>query len=131
MKPATWILLTCALGACSAPDDAVDANARPPALASATSAPPNRALAGWYLEHDAEGRFQPCGPAEPLRVDSADLRARARDFGLDADTPVYVRVAGSIDGSTLQVVRVEQFGSPTPVRDCAMTGVVLPAEGDH
>jgi len=129
MKPATWILLTCALGACSAPDDAVDAIARPPALASTTTAPPSRALAGWYLEHDAEGRFQPCGQADSLRVDSADLRARAREFGLDADTPVYVRVAGSIDGSTLQVVRVEQFGSPTPVRDCAMTGVVLPAEG--
>jgi hypothetical protein len=83
------------------------------------------------MEHDAEGSFQPCGHADSLRVDSADLRARAREFGLDADTPVYVRVAGSIEGSTLQVVRVEQFGSPTPVRDCAMTGVVLPAEGDH
>ncbi len=79
------------------------------------------------MEHGGVGRFQPCGQSQPLSVDSAELRARAKAFSLQADTPVYVRVFGTTDGSVLTVSGVQQFGSPTPVRNCGMTGVVLPA----
>lgn len=84
---------------------------------------------GWYMEHDGQGMFQPCGQSRQWRVESPELRAQARDFELDPDTPVYVHVFGtpSAGGEELSVSRVDQFGSPTPVRDCAMTGVVMPA----
>ena len=46
--------------------------------------------------------------------------------GEDAEgNPVYVRVKGEISGATLSISDVEQFGSPEPVMDCAMTGVVI------
>lgn len=86
--------------------------------------------AGWYLQHEGQGMFQPCGQERRLRItDSADLGDRARKFGLQPDTPVYVRLRGTLSASSdaLAVSRVEQFGSERPVRDCGMTGVVLPA----
>jgi len=84
-------------------------------------------LTGWYLEHAGESRFQPCGQTQPLRVvAAADLPARAKAFGLDEDTPVYVRLTGSISGGEVRVAAVEQFGSPIPVRNCGLTGVVNP-----
>lgn len=89
--------------------------------------------AGWYMEHAGQGRFQLCGQSQQWRMSgSSDLRTKAREFGLDQDTPVYVRVLGvqSADGDTLEVSRVEQFGSPTPVRNCGMTGVVIPEPSD-
>lgn len=81
---------------------------------------------GWYLEHAGQGMFQPCGQSRQWRIHSPELRARAKDFGLDQDTPVYVRllVVPSANGEDMLVSKVEQFGSPTPVRDCGMTGVV-------
>ena len=84
---------------------------------------------GWYMEQAGQGMFQPCGQSRQWRVDSPELRTQAKDFGLQQDTPVYVRlfVTQSAGGEELSVSRVEQFGSPTPVRDCAMTGVVMPA----
>lgn len=84
--------------------------------------------AGWYMEHDGAGVFRPCGQDRAWRVThDAALRAAARDFGLQPDTPVYVRLAGSPlpDRGEFRLARVEQLGSPTPVRDCPMTGVVL------
>ncbi|WP_147652658.1 hypothetical protein [Vulcaniibacterium gelatinicum] len=82
---------------------------------------------GWYMQHAGQGLFQPCGAQRPWRItQAADLPKRARAFGLDEDTPVYVRVIGLEHDGTLAVMRVVQFGSPTPVRDCALTGVVLP-----
>jgi len=87
-----------------------------------------QAYAGWYMQHAGQGTFQPCGESQPLQVAApADLPARAKAFGLDEDTPVYVRVTGSVNGSEIAVSRVDQFGSPTPVRDCAMNGVVIPS----
>lgn len=84
--------------------------------------------AGWYMEHAGQTTFQACGKAQAWRItQSADLPARAKAFGLDQDTPVYVRVSGSVDGSDIAVTKVEQFGSPTPVRNCALNGVVIPA----
>jgi len=93
-----------------------------------TSPGTDQAYAGWYMQHAGQGTFQPCGQSQPLQVSaSADLPARAKTFGLDEDTPVYVRVTGSVSGSEIAVSRVDQFGSPTPVRNCAMNGVVIPA----
>lgn len=84
--------------------------------------------AGWYMQHAGQGTFQPCGQSQLLQVSApADLPVRARAFGLDEDTPIYVRVTGSVSGSEIAVSRVDQFGSSTPVRNCAMNGVVIPA----
>lgn len=88
----------------------------------------DQAHAGWYMQHEGQGTFQPCGQSQPLQIsEAADLATRAKTFGLDEDTPVYVRVMGSVRGSEIAVSRVDQFGSPTPVRDCAMNGAVIPA----
>lgn len=88
-------------------------------------------LAGWYSEHAGESMFKPCGESDGLSVDGSgvmDLREQARKFGMQDDSPVYVRLFGvrSARSKTLEVSRVEQFGSPTPVRDCGITGVVIP-----
>lgn len=86
----------------------------------------NQSYSGWYTAHGPGQSFQPCGQAPALRVpESGELRARAKKFGLDEDTPVYVRLTGTVsaDGKHFSVTRVDQFGSPTPVRDCAMTGL--------
>lgn len=84
--------------------------------------------AGWYMDHAGHGLFQLCGQSQQWRVTApADLAARAKAFGLDQDTPVYVRLVGSVQEGEIAVVRVEQFGSATPVRDCGLTGVVIPA----
>ncbi len=95
----------------------------------ATRSAEGQLLAGWYREHAGKGVFQVCGDSKQLSVSgSGQLRAEARKFGLQQDSPVYARLFGVLtdSGSTLQVSRVEQFGSTTPVRDCAMTGVVIP-----
>lgn len=96
----------------------------------------SQSYSGWYLQHAGKGTFRPCGQDKQWRVNKgADLRARARAFGLEPDTPVYVRVSGKLSaaGDALKVLRVEQFGSPTPVRNCAMNGVVIstPAPAVH
>jgi len=88
----------------------------------------NQAHAGWYTQHAGRGTFQPCGQSQALQISvSADLPARARVFGLDEDTPIYVRITGAVSGGQIAVSRVDQFGSPTPVRNCAMNGVVIPS----
>lgn len=90
-----------------------------------------QSYAGWYMEHEGQSTFQPCGQSQRWKVsESAKLRSKARDFGLEADTPVYTRLFGSYSesGKALKVSRVEQFGSQTPMRICGMTGLVLPAK---
>ena len=83
-----------------------------------TSAGADQGYAGWYMQHAGQGTFQPCGQSQSLQVSaSADLPTRASAFGLDEDTPVYVRVTGSVSGNEIVVSRVDQFGSPTPVRN--------------
>ncbi len=116
---------------------------QPPVIA-ATEQPPvamdkppmaeTKSHTGWYMERAGQGLFQSCGQSQQLRVSaSAELRSKARDFGLDENTPVYVRLSGvqSADGTELVVSQVEQFGSTTPVRDCGLTGVVTPAPADN
>lgn len=106
------------LAACAAATD--------PASEAAPAAA-GQAYAGWYMQRAGQGSFQPCGAARPLRVtSSADLPARARAFGLDENVPIHVRVTGTVSGNAIAISRVEQFGSPVPVRDCALTGVVVP-----
>lgn len=117
-----WLSCVLLLAACSAAERTSAGEAAPPTAA------PAEVHAGWYLEHAGQPSFQPCGQSQPLRiVAAADLPARAKAFGLDDDTPVYVRVQGTISGGEMHVAAVEQFGSPTPVRNCAMDGVAIPA----
>ncbi len=97
--------------------------------ASAAKTPPakGQSYAGWYMEHAGQSTFQPCGQTKQWRVSApADLVARAKKFGLEQDTPVYVQLLGTAQGDVIAVSRVQQFGSPTPVRNCALTGVVIP-----
>jgi len=97
-------------------------------MSEKASAESDQAYAGWYMQHAGQGSFQPCGQSQPLQVEApADLPDRAKAFGLDEDTPIYVRVTGSVTGNRIAVSRVDQFGSPTPVRNCAMNGVVIPS----
>lgn len=100
------------------------------AAAEKKPAADGQSYTGWYMEHAGQGMFQPCGQSQQWRVSgSSDIGAKARQFGLDQDTPIYVRLSGmqTANGNGLEVSRVEQFGSPTPVRNCGMTGVVIPA----
>lgn len=84
-------------------------------------------ITGWYTEHAGQATLQRCGRNETLRISApSKLREKAGAFGLTEGNPVYVRVKGEISGATLSISDVEQFGSPEPVRDCAMTGVVIP-----
>lgn len=92
------------------------------------SAAAGQAYAGWYIEQVGHALFQPCGQPRPWTVTApADLPARARAFGLQQDTPVYVRVIGAAQGDAIAVSSVEQFGSSIPIRNCAMNGVVTSA----
>lgn len=110
---------TAPAGAARATEAEGGAAATPAAAAPGT-------YAGWYLQRAGKGRFQPCGREAQWAVgQGADLAARAREFGLMDDTPVYVRVTGELHDGVLDVSSVEQFGSPKPVRDCPMTGVVI------
>ena len=95
--------------------------------AERSSAQGAQPLSGWYMQSSAAETFQPCGESEPWRItDAADLRARAKTFGLEDDSPVYVKLVATTSAAdkTVKVERVTQFGSPTPVQDCALTGVV-------
>jgi hypothetical protein len=77
------------------------------------------AQAGWYRG----GTFQPCGSTQPLKVSQTrDIDAKIRAGDMSATDPVYVRLEGSAANGTFNVTRVAQVGSPTPVRDCPMTG---------
>lgn len=98
------------------------------AAAHKPSEPQGHSYAGWYTEHAGRGAFQPCGKTPALLVgESAELRAEAKKFDLDQDTPVYVRLSGvvSAERNEMSVTKVEQFGSPTPVRDCPMSGLQI------
>lgn len=91
---------------------------------------PQMPTSGWYTQQGARASFQPCGEETLEVVDGADLRRRARDFGLQDGDPVYVRLLGTRAGSQFQFDRVSQFGSPLPVRDCTMTGTSLQSVGE-
>jgi hypothetical protein len=88
------------------------------AAADAPTTPAPAAYAGWY----AGGRFQPCGKAALPVPDPTTLERALRDAGLAAGEPVYVRVRGFEDAGRFQLRGILQVGSPSPVRDCPMTG---------
>lgn len=78
--------------------------------------------AGWYRD----GTFQPCGREQSLELsDTARVESEIRAGGMQAGEPVYVRLAGENRQGVFQVRQVVQVGSPTPVRDCPMTGTVI------
>lgn len=141
---------TAAAAATSAPADTAthdghsSANATPAAAAggehtamghapgSADHAPMDKATAagtvqaGWYRA----GNFQPCGSARGLKIGSAGaIDAKIKAEGMSASDPVYVRLEGTSAGDAMTVTRVAQVGSPTPVRDCPMTGTATQVGG--
>lgn len=126
LQLAIGLSLGMGLAACAAAEQGAAATDSPDRAAS-PGAP--QSYAGWYMEHAGQGTFQPCGQDRAWRVSaSADLPARAKRFGLDEGNPVYARITGIVQGNAISVSRVDQFGSPTPVRNCGLTGVVLPPE---
>lgn len=115
VKPGFWpIVLAVFLGACSSAGSSNSAAARSDQL-----------YAGWYMQHAGHGQFTPCGQQTALPVSpSPDLLAQAKAFGLEDDMPVYARLRGELRDAGFVVSAVEQFGSPRPVRDCPLEGVV-------
>ena len=98
------------------PSGAVDAGATPGGTDGAATV-----QAGWYRA----GTFQSCGSSAAVKATNAgDIEKQIKAGGMQPGDPVYVRVEGSTAGGVFNVTRVVQVGSPTPVRDCAMTGVV-------
>lgn len=80
------------------------------------------AQAGWYQG----GTFQACGSKSRLKVgNTAEIDSKIKAAGMQSSDPVYVRVEGKASGTAFDVSRVVQVGSPTPVRDCAMTGMTM------
>lgn len=108
------------------------------AACAAEQAPAKAAqpMSGWYSQSAGSATFQPCGTSERWLVNkAADLSARATAFGLQNDMPIYVKIVAATSSSgkygshgeyshQVHVERVIQFGSPTPVRNCALSGVV-------
>lgn len=86
---------------------------------------PEHEYAGWYTQRDGGAVFQPCGQDVAFRIGkNADLDAQSARFGMTLDSPVYVRLRGRETDGSLDVTVIVQFGSPAPVRDCAMRGTV-------
>lgn len=112
---APWLPLALALSACHA--GSPEAAERTTAAAAASGT-----LAGWY----DQGRFQPCGEPAVELADAAELDRRIHAQGMSADDPVYVRIQARREGSRLLLAQVLQVGSPTPIRDCPMTGTRTP-----
>jgi len=83
-------------------------------------------VAGWYVQDATGARFQLCGDPDVLTVVSGtELRKRTADFGLQNGEPIYVRLDGSRAEGRFQLVHVEQFGSPVPIRNCRMSGTMI------
>ncbi|MEO6155877.1 MAG: hypothetical protein ABIP16_09155 [Thermomonas sp.] len=100
----------------------IPSSAAPVTTATSTTT----AFTGWYTQQGGSAELRPCGGATALQVDNGEaLAARARDFGLQDGDPVYVKVHGMRSGGALRVERVDQFGSPTPIRDCPMGGTMI------
>lgn len=114
MQPSGWLAgvgVAMALSSCAA--------------AETKSAAGGQAYAGWYMEQGGKASLLPCGESKAWPIaDSSDLRVKAKASGLSTDNPLYVRVKGNQTAGALEISSVEQVGSPTPIRDCPMTGVV-------
>lgn len=121
-------MIALALSACASRDSsatsaASQATASPPVQSAATS---SEVYAGWYMQHEGQATFQPCGEASVTIGDAADITTRARSFGVTDDNPVYVRLRGTLADGRIDVASVEQFGSAEPVANCSMTGTMTP-----
>ena len=111
------LILAGAVAACSQTAPKPVPGAAPTATPSATAQP----VAGWY----SHGRLQPCAsPAMPVE-DAAELDRRIRAAGMSPDDPVYVRVEAATTDGGLRIERIVQIGSPTPVKDCPMSGTTI------
>lgn len=107
-----------ALGAACAPVQAPSVTQG----AAASAAP----VSGWYVQDATRASLQPCGaPNRLIVVNGGELRKQAADFGLQPGDPVYVRVGGIRTAGEFRLGRVEQFGSPLPIRDCPMSGTMI------
>lgn len=100
-----------------------------PAPLPAPAAPAaEQAYVGWYMEHGGQPMFQACGRSEMSNIGNAgELQARVKSSDIVPGNPVYVRFTGRSEDGTIRVAQVQQVGSPTPVRDCALPGVVTPS----
>lgn len=131
-----WTVGLCILGGCTTPvqPPPVDTAAAPAATpapvetpAPAPAATTARSYVGWYMDHGDQPMFQACGSSEMSNIGNAgDLQAQVKASDIVPGNPVYVRFSGRSEGGTIQVAQVQQVGSPTPVRDCALSGVVTP-----
>lgn len=107
---------------------AAPAAAPAPAPVPAPAPAAEQAYVGWYMEHGSQPMFQACGSSNMVNVsNAADLRARLKASDVVPGNPVYVRFTGRSEGSAIVVDQVQQVGSPSPVRDCALPGVVMPS----
>ncbi len=83
-------------------------------------------LAGWYLQAGDRATLQPCGEGLRLAlIQAAPLRQRAADAGMQPGNPIYVRLTGVRSAGEFKLTKVEQFGSPTPIRNCPMSGTMV------
>lgn len=94
-------------------------------IADNKSVAQTESFTGWYREHNGMGVFQACGNGTILNVNSVELHNKAKAFDLGTDNPIYIRINGESDGKILHVSDVLQFGSDTPIRDCAQNGVII------
>lgn len=104
------LLIVLALTGC------MSAERKPATGANAASV---QAYTGWYMEHGDQGSFQLCGAQSQLRrlSQAGELPARAKAFGLEPNTPLYVRVTGILRDNALAVASVEHSARP---RRCAI-----------
>lgn len=121
-NPLAAALVATLLAAC-APAAAPSGAAAPDAT---TIVATTTAFTGWYTQQGGSAQLRPCGGETAFQVANGEaLTARARDFGLQDGDPVYVKVHGVRSGAALRVERVDQFGSPIPIRDCPMGGTTI------
>lgn len=119
--PADSAPATTPAAAASGPGATTQAPAQAPAGAG------TQAYVGWYTEHGGQPMFQACDSSDMGNIDNAgELQARIKASDIVPGNPVYVRFTGRSEGGTIRVAQVQQVGSPTPVRDCALPGVVTP-----
>ncbi len=132
-----WTVSLVLLGGCTGAvqPTANTGTAAAPAAAQAPVATPApapapaaaQAYVGWYMEHGGQPMFQACGSSDMSNIGNAgELQAQVKASDIVPGNPVYVRFTGRSESGTIQVAQVEQVGSPTPVRDCALPGVVTP-----
>lgn len=122
----SFLMLAGCAGTTTATPDTGSAGATPSPSSAGASHAAAAVQRGWYTD----GTFRACGDARALRVDKRDqIDAQVRKSGMSAGDPVYVRLEGMAMADGFMLTRVAQVGSPTPVRDCPMTGTTTQVGG--